>query len=160
MSAFKVRRFFTLQSGDRQPLRRRFRSRTRLGAALQLGFLRMTGSTLDAFDYVRRPVLEYLSRQLGMPAPELTTLRALYRRQMTLFLHQRWACEHAGFRWHDAADIAKVIDALVAGSSVTLDRHRLARQAREELVALQCRAGFHASPPNIDDLGTIRFGLL
>jgi len=47
----------------------------------------MTGSTLDAFDYVRRPVLEYLSRQLGMPAPELTTLRALYRRQMTLFLH-------------------------------------------------------------------------
>ena len=98
----------------------------------------MTGSTLDAFDYVPRPVLEYLSRQLGMPAPELTTLRALYRRQMTLFLHQRWACEHAGFRWHDAADIAKVIDALVAGFSVTLDRHRLARQAREELVALHC----------------------
>jgi hypothetical protein len=96
----------------------------------------MTGSTLDAFDYVPRPVLEYLSRQLGMPAPGLTTLRAQHRRQMTLFLHQRWACEHGGFRWHDAADIATVIDALVAGSSVTLDRHRLARQALEELVAL------------------------
>jgi len=100
MSPFEVRRFFTLQSEDRHPLRRRFRSRARLGAALQLGFLRMTGTTLDAFDYVPRPVLDYLSRQLGISVPELTTLRGLYRRQMTLFMHQRWACEHAGFRRH------------------------------------------------------------
>ncbi len=138
MSTFEVRRFFTLQSEDRHLLRRRFRSRARLGAALQLGFLRMTGTTLDALDYVPRPVLDYLSRQLGISAPELTTLRALYRRQMTLFMHQRWACEHAGFRRHNAAEVAEVIDALVAGSSVTLDRHRLARQAREELVARHC----------------------
>jgi len=29
---------------------------------------------LDAFDYIARPVLDYLSRQLGLPAPGLTTL--------------------------------------------------------------------------------------
>jgi hypothetical protein len=38
MSTFEVRRFFTLSGDDRPVLRRRFRSRSRLGAALQLGF--------------------------------------------------------------------------------------------------------------------------
>jgi hypothetical protein len=70
----------------------------------------MTGTSLDAFDYVPRAVLEHLGHRLGMLAPELTTLRALYRRQMTLFLHQRWACEHAGCRRHDASDVTHVID--------------------------------------------------
>jgi TnpA family transposase len=97
MSTFEVRRFFTLSNDDRHVLRRRFRSRSRLGAALQLGFVRMTGTTLDAFDYVPRAVLEHVGHQLEISAPQLTTLRALYRRQMTLFLHQQWACEHAGW---------------------------------------------------------------
>jgi DNA-binding MarR family transcriptional regulator len=49
MSSFEVRRYFTLSGDDRHVLRRRFRSRSRLGAALQLGFVRMTGATLDAY---------------------------------------------------------------------------------------------------------------
>jgi len=98
----------------------------------------MTGTTLDSFDYVPRKVLDYLSQQLRVNGPELTSLRAIYRRQMTLFLHQRWACEHAGLSWPNAADIAQVVEALVAGSAVTLDRSRLARQAREELFARRC----------------------
>ena len=57
---------------------------------------------------------------------------------MTLFLHQRWACEYAGFHRHDASDVTHVIDTLLSDSSVTLDRHRLARQAREVLYARQC----------------------
>jgi|SRR5450631_1245954 len=52
---------------------------------------------------------------------------------MTLFLHQRWACEHAGFHRHDASDVTHVIDTLLSDSLVTLDHHRLARQAREAL---------------------------
>jgi hypothetical protein len=138
MSTFEVRRFFTLSGDDRRMLRRRFRSRSRLGAALQLGFVRMTGTTLDAFDYVPRAALEHVGHQLGISTPELTTLRALYRRQMTLFLHQRWACEHGGFRRYDASDVTHVIDTLLSDSSVTLDRHRLARQAREALYARRC----------------------
>jgi hypothetical protein len=74
----------------------------------------MTGTTLDAFDYVPRAVLEHVGHQLGMSAPELTTLRALYRRQMTLFLHQRWACEHAGFRRHDASAVLRLIEMRIA----------------------------------------------
>lgn len=99
LNNFLVWRFFTLSSDDRLVLRRRFRSRSRLGAALQLGFARMAGTTLDALE----------------------------------FLHQRWACEYAGFHRHDASDVTHVIDGLLAGSAVTLDRHRLAQQAREAL---------------------------
>jgi hypothetical protein len=39
-----------------------------------------------------------------------------------LVLHQRWACEHAGFRRHDASDVTHLIDTLLSDSSVTLDR--------------------------------------
>src|ERR1700735_3650970 len=120
MNSFEVRRYFTLSSDDRLVLRHRFRSRSRLGAALQLGFVRMTGTTLDALDYVPRSVLGHVGDQLEMSAPELTTLRALYRRPMTLFLHQRWACEHAGFHRHDVSDVTHVIDTLIADSSVRL----------------------------------------
>ena len=81
-------------------------------SALQLGFVRMTGTTLDVFDYIPRTVLDHVSRQLGLPAPKLTTLRALYRRQMTLFAHQGWACDHAGFHRHDSTDVTHVSEAL------------------------------------------------
>jgi hypothetical protein len=138
MNTFQVRRFFTLSRDDRLVLRRRFRSRSRMAAALQLHFVRMTGTTLDALDYVPRAVLELVGNQLELSTPELTTLRALYRRPMTLFFHQRWACEHAGFHRHDAIDVTHVIDTLTSDSSVTLDRHRLARQAREALYARHC----------------------
>jgi Domain of unknown function (DUF4158) len=141
MSTFEVRRFFTLSSDDRHVLRRRFRSRSRLGAALQLGFVRMTGTTLDAFDLCpARAVLEHVGYQLGLSAPELTTLRALYRRQVTLFLYQRWACEHAGFHRHDASDVTHVIDTLLSDSSVTLDRQRWLRYFGQRYKWISVRA--------------------
>ncbi len=68
LSSFLVWRFFTLSSDDRLVLRRRFRSRSRLGAALQLGFIRMTGTTLDALDYVPRSV--HILSHLERAAPE------------------------------------------------------------------------------------------
>ena len=93
MSAFEVGRFFSLSTDDRHVLRRRFCARSRLdaagcgwvrlGAALQLGFVRTTGTTLDAIDYVPHAVLERVGHQLGMSLPESTTLSALYRRQDT-----------------------------------------------------------------------------
>jgi hypothetical protein len=98
----------------------------------------MTGTTLDAVDYVPRSVLEHVGKQLEMSVPELATLRALYRRPMTLFLHQRWACEYAGFHRHDARDVTYLIDTLLSDISVTLDRHRLAQRACEVLYARRC----------------------
>jgi len=54
LSAFEMRRFFSLAPENRLVLRRRFRSRARLGAAIQLGLVRMTGTTLDTLDHVPR----------------------------------------------------------------------------------------------------------
>jgi TnpA family transposase len=103
LSLFEVRQFFSLARSDRQALRRRFRSRARLGAALQLGFVRMAGTTLEAFDHLPREVLAHVARQLSLAAPELATLRALYRRRSTLFAHQSWACAYTGLHWPEAA---------------------------------------------------------
>jgi hypothetical protein len=61
LSLFEVRQFFSLARSDRQALRRRFRSRARLGAALQLGFVRMAGTTLEAFDHLPREVLAHVA---------------------------------------------------------------------------------------------------
>ena len=138
LTSFEARRFFTFSAADRRELRVRYTKRLRLGAALQLGFVRLTGTTLDAVDYVPRAVLDLLGRQLGLPAPQLATLRALYRRERTLFAHQAWACAHAGFRWPSETDVQGLEEALLAFASVTLERERLARHAREYLYGRGC----------------------
>jgi hypothetical protein len=74
MSRFEIRHFFTLADADRRELRVRFPRKGRLGAALQLGFLRMTGNTLAAMDYVPRVVQKHLGIQLQGLAPEPTLL--------------------------------------------------------------------------------------
>jgi hypothetical protein len=138
MSAFELRHFFSFSVADRRELRVRYPRRLRLGAALQLGFVRMTGTTLDVVDYVPKSVLRHVANALALPAPDIATLRALYLREKTLFAHQAWAWKFAGFHWAEVVDVTAVVDALVAGTAVTLDRHRLVRQAREELYARRC----------------------
>ena len=95
LSTLEVRQFFSPWARERHVLRRRFRARGRIGAAIQLGFVRMTGTTLDALDHVPREVLAHVGQQLGQPAPELATLRALYRRRKTLFERQASAVRGA-----------------------------------------------------------------
>ena len=119
-------------------LRVRYTRRLRLAAALQLGFVRLTGTTLDAVDYVPRSVLDLVGRQLELPAPQLATLRALYRRERTLFAQQAWACAHAGFRWPDSTDMEELHTSLMTFANVTIDRARLARHAREYLYDRGC----------------------
>ena len=54
LTDFELREFFTLSAADRRAIRVAVRKRLRLAMALQLGFLRMTGATLDALDYIPR----------------------------------------------------------------------------------------------------------
>jgi TnpA family transposase len=138
MSRFEIWHFFTLADADRRELRVRFPRKGRLGAAVQLGFLRMTGNTLAAMDYMPRAVLKRLGTQLQGLAPEIATLWALYRVERTLYAHQSWACAYAGYRWPDRVDADAVIQILEDGTAVTLDSQRLAQQAREALVQRHC----------------------
>jgi hypothetical protein len=57
LSTYELQQFFSLSTQDRYALRRRFRNRSRLGAAVQLGFVRMTGSTQEQCDQYREPYL-------------------------------------------------------------------------------------------------------
>ena len=61
-------------------------------------FLRMTGTTLDAYQYVPQMLWSHLGRHLGIEPPDLGTLRTLYEtRERTLFDHQVLAYSALGF---------------------------------------------------------------
>ncbi|WP_341314928.1 DUF4158 domain-containing protein [Paraburkholderia sp. IMGN_8] len=70
----------------------------RLALALHTGFVRMTGATLDAYQYVPRILWSHLGKHLGIEPPDLGTLRTLYEtRERTLFDHQVIAYQALGF---------------------------------------------------------------
>src|ERR1700723_40393 len=87
VTEFELRQAFTFEPVEQQEMRRAFRSRLRIAAALQLGFLRLTGATLNSIQYVPSAVLRHLGSQFGVPPPDLATLRALYKRKMTRVAH-------------------------------------------------------------------------
>lgn len=110
LSDFEIAHFFTLKPEGVRAVRSRFKSSLRLGAALQLGFLRMCGRPLSAMQRVPRDLLQHLGQQLRIPAPDIATLRAIYRRRRaTLFEHQSWAIAHLGMRRFQLADAAELM---------------------------------------------------
>ena len=48
------------------------------GVALHLGFVRMSGRPLDAFRVLPVMLLRHLGKELGIPVPDIPSLRALY----------------------------------------------------------------------------------
>jgi len=90
----------TLATGARSA---RLSDRDTGSVPLQLGFLGMTGTTLRSLEYVPGAVLRHLGRQFRQPAPDIATLRTLYRRRPTRFAHHRWAIKQWGLREFDPA---------------------------------------------------------
>jgi hypothetical protein len=130
---FMLRRWFTLTARDRHSIRKTFRSRYWIGAALQLGFVGMTGTTLRSLEYVPISVLRHLGRQFVRPAPDIATLRTLYRRRKTRFEHQRWAVQQWGLREFDAGVEKRLTEHIHDRTHATLSRNRLEQAAREWL---------------------------
>ena len=130
---FLLRQWFTSNARDRHSIRKTFRSRYWIGAALQLGFVGMTGTTLRSLEYVPTSVLRHLGKQFRQPAPEIATLRALYRRRPTRFEHQRWAIQQCGLRKFDAGAEQRLTEHIKVRTHATLSRGRLEQAAREWL---------------------------
>jgi hypothetical protein len=130
---FLLQQCFTFNDRDRRAIRKAFRSRHWIGAALQLGFVGMTGTTLRSLDYLPAAVLRHLGRQFKQPVPDIATLRSLYRRRPTRFSHQRWAIQQWGLRAFDPAIEQRLIEHLRARTHATLSRGRLEQAAREWL---------------------------
>ena len=86
-----VAHFFSLGEDERRAVDRRRRPLNRLGVALQIGFLRLTGTPLNSVEMIPPRVLAHLGVELGIATPRLASIRALYRRRRTQFEHQEAA---------------------------------------------------------------------
>ncbi|MEM6416115.1 MAG: DUF4158 domain-containing protein, partial [Pseudomonadota bacterium] len=98
LSAFDIEFCFSLSDYDLSALASRRGALNRLGAALQLCFIRTAGRFLNSSKLVSPEILHHLSAQLGISSPDLASIRSLYHRRRTLHDHQRWACEYSGFQ--------------------------------------------------------------
>ena len=123
LSALAISEFFTLDHAEIQAVLSRYGIEMRLGSALQIGFLKMCGRPLDKLQRVPVAVLEHLSAQVGGPAPEIATLRAIYgKRRRTLYEHQQFALDAVGMTRFDlGADAPRLL-----GSSRRYRRRKIA----------------------------------
>ncbi len=113
VSEFEITHFFSLRAEVRSAVSTRYRDSLRLGAALQIGFLKMCGRPLDAVQRVPADLLKHLGEQLEIPAPTIATLRALYlKRRRTLYEHQRWAMEFLGMIRFEPTDTEMLLPSL------------------------------------------------
>ena len=96
LSALEIEHFFTLGEDELALVRERRTPLNRLALALQIGFLKMTGATLNSVEIIPAAVLEHLGRQLACPPPRVASIRAFYRRRRTLFDHQAAALRVLG----------------------------------------------------------------
>src|SRR5258708_15937925 len=76
VSALAISEFFTLSGAELQAVLSRYGVDMRLGAALQIGFLKMCGRPLDKPQRVPAAVLEHLAVPDGGSPPDPPTLRA------------------------------------------------------------------------------------
>jgi hypothetical protein len=77
LTAFEIEAFFRFTLAERQVIEERRRPELKLGLALQMGFLRMTGRVLDAVRIVPTVLWRHLGEQLHVAAPDLASLRAM-----------------------------------------------------------------------------------
>jgi hypothetical protein len=82
LSIFEID-FFQFSAPDIAAIRKEFRPKYRIAVALQLGFMRLTGSRLNAINIVPRKLLNLVGEQIGASAPSIASLRSMYRRGNT-----------------------------------------------------------------------------
>jgi TnpA family transposase len=97
LSALEIEHFFTLDEGELVSVRERRGPLNRLALALQIGFLKMTGRTLNSVELIPPQILDHLGRQVDCAAPRIASIRAFYRRRLrTLFEHHASALRLLG----------------------------------------------------------------
>jgi hypothetical protein len=93
----EIEHFFTLGEGELAQVRDRRGALNRLALGLQVGFLKMTGTTLNSVELIAPEILDHLGRQLGCAPPRIASIRAFYRRRRrTLFEHHATALRLLG----------------------------------------------------------------
>ena len=96
LSEFELQAFFSFGADERRLIETRRTDAHQLGLALHIGFIRLSGQLLDAKRIVPVRLWQHLGGEIGVPNPEVATLKAMYRRGRTLLDHQRLACDQLG----------------------------------------------------------------
>jgi len=97
LSGLEIEHFFTLDEDELASVRERRGPLNRLALALQIGFLKMTGRTLNSVELIPPQILDHLGRQVDCVAPRIASIRAFYRRRhRTLFEHHATALRLLG----------------------------------------------------------------
>jgi hypothetical protein len=133
VTAFEVEVFFQFSAEEARIIEERRRPELKLGLALQIGFLRMSGRLLDAVRMVPPLLWRHLGARFGVAAPDLASLRAMYRRAPTLIEHQQLACDALGFQWLTGHHRRALVRVLRQELDRTDDRERLLGFARSWL---------------------------
>ena len=133
LTEFELQAFFSFSRAELELIERRRGDNHKLGLALHIGFVRMSGRPLNSVRAVPAVLLRHLGQMLDVATPDLASLRALYARGRTLFDHQQQACEALGFAWmteHQRRALVRILRDEVAHSA---DRERLLLHARHWL---------------------------
>ncbi|TDP76837.1 uncharacterized protein DUF4158, partial [Aquabacterium commune] len=133
ISDFEMKAFFTFDGAERDAINARRGDSLKLGLALHIGFLRMSGRLLGAFRVIPVALWRHLGNELGIAAPEVASLRAMYERGRTLFDHQQVACTVLGFQWMSEHQRRSLVRELRDEVARCADRDQLLVRARQWL---------------------------
>lgn len=132
LSIFEIE-FFQFSPHDVAAIRKEFRPKYRIAIALQLGFMRMTGARLNAFNVVPRKLLNLVGEQVGQTAPSIASLRSMYRRGNTRRDHQAWVMQWLNIKVHTNRQERMLFAALREASKAIGSIDRLIATARQWL---------------------------
>jgi TnpA family transposase len=133
ISDFEMKAFFSFDGAEREAISARRGDAHKLGLALHIGFLRMSGRLLYAFRVIPVVLWRHLSEELGIATPDVASLRTLYGREKTLFDHQQLACTVLGFRWMSEHQRRSLVRELRDEVARCADRDQLLVRARQWL---------------------------
>lgn len=132
LSAFE-HEFFQYLPADIAAIRQAFRPKYRNAVAIQLGFMRLTGSRLDEMNVVPRGLLKIIGAQFGEMPPNIASLRSMYTRVNTRREHQAWVMERLGVRCHSKRQENMLLAAMREASHTVEPIDRLVAKARQWL---------------------------
>jgi len=129
LSAIEIDELFAFDDDIIQMVGARRRSLTRLGLLLQIGFLRLTGRSLNSVQVIPPAVLARAGQAAGIAEPQLASIRSIYRRRMTLYHHQQAAMAALGFKDYGEASERALTGHLRRMATQSFERAALMRQA-------------------------------
>ena len=105
VSPVELQAFFTFSDEELAALGTRRKDTLKIAAAVQLGFLKMSGCPLSDLKSIPLRLLRHVAQQLEVAPVSIATLRSLYERPKTRYEHQWWAMQVLGFRKPEKRDL-------------------------------------------------------